>query len=246
MLVDVVLYGGEAEILKCRLDHMKADLTVIVEGDRTFTNEWKGWTFDDVWDDLREYHDRLVFHGIRSPEFSDPWANEAHQRNTAQDVLFDLDLFDDAIVALFDTDEIPDPVILREKPGVYGWLMAKYQMSVFWFQRKELTGVSAPWGWLRGQDLEQVRKRRGLHETMDAGFHLSSFGSYEDVMTKWRGFAHTELWRHDMPEWVLHCWENGRAIDNAEWLEQTAEMNAAFPEYLKAMRGPSHWYRRRP
>jgi len=245
MLVDVVLYGGEKEMLKCRLDHMQADLTVIVEGDRTFTNEWRGWTFDEAWDELSEFHGRLVFQGVRSPEFADPWANEAHQRNQAIDVLFDLDLFDDTIVALFDTDEIPDPTILREKPGVYGWLMAKYQMSLFWFQRKELTGVSAPWSFLRGKDLQQVRQQRGLHETMNAGFHLSSFGNYEDVMRKWAAFAHTELWRHDMAEWVAHCWEEGRAIDNAEWLEQRDNLDPALPQYLRDFKAPNWWYRRR-
>lgn len=245
MLVDVVLYGGENDLLRARLDHMDADLTVIVEGNRTFTNEWRGWTFDKLWDDLGDYQSRLVFQGVRSPEFVDPWANEAHQRKQAHDVLTDLNLPDDAVIALFDADEFPDPVFLRERPGVFGWLMAKYQMSLFWFQRKELTGVSAPWGWLRGRDLQEVRKARGLYETVEAGFHFSSFGDVQTLLDKWAGFAHTEFWRPDMSEWILHCWENGRAIENSEWLVEETALNPKFPDYMSNFRGPAHWYRRR-
>ena len=246
MLVDVIQYGGEADLLEARLDHMQADYTIVVEGDHTFTNEFKGWLFDEVYPSLEAYHSRLVFQGVRSPKFDDPWANEAHQRNQAHDVLVDLNLPDDAVIALFDTDEFPDPEVLRGKPGVYGWLMAKYQMSLFWFQRKELTGVSAPWSWLRGRDLEQVRKARGLHDTVDAGFHFSSFGNVERLLEKWSGFAHTEFWRPDMEEWILHCWENGRAIENAEWLVEDAGLNPRFPDYMSDLMGPAHWYRRRP
>jgi hypothetical protein len=244
MLVDLVLYGGEADLFKARLGYVDADVTIVVEGDHTFTNKPKGFLFENV-DDLGWHEDRIIFHGVKSPGFSDPWANEAHQRNAARQVLESLDLGGDAIVGMFDADEFPDPEYIRAHSEPLGWNMAKYQMSLYWFQRKELNGVSAPWWWLSGKDLDEFRRGRDSYRMADAGLHFSSFGSKDEVLRKWTGFSHTEFLRPDMPEWVSHCWDNGVTIEGGITLEESEQLDLGLPDYMLELKGPAHWYRRR-
>jgi hypothetical protein len=245
LLVDLVLYGGEADMLKARLPYLNAEATIVVEGTHTFTGKPKALTFERVWDELTDYHDRLVYVPVKSPGLSDPWQNEAHQRNQAHGALSKLDMPGDTVVGMFDADEFPDPEYLRARPQPLGWNMTKYQMSLYWFQRKELNGVSASLGWLHKRDLDRVRRDRALYEVADLGLHFSSFGTFDEVMHKWTGFSHTELVRPDMPKWVAHCWHEGRAIDNGEWLTEEEPLNPSFPPYMLQLNGPVHWYRRR-
>ena len=245
MLVDLVLYGGERDLFEARLDHVEADLTIVIEGDHTFTNKPKGYRFEEVQDTFDHQHN-ILFHGVKSPQYSDPWANEAHQRNEAQQVLERLDLDPDTIIGMFDADEFPDPVFLRENPQPLGWFMAKYQMSLYWLQRKELNGVSASWRHVQGKDLDLFRRRRDAYQMVDAGFHFSSFGSKDEVLHKWTGFSHTEFLRPDMPDWVAYCWENGVTIEGGLMLPESEELDENLPEFMKAGKGPAHWYRKRP
>jgi hypothetical protein len=147
---------------------------------------------------------------------------------------------------MFDADEFPDPDYIRAHAEPLGWNMAKYQMSLYWFQRKELNGVSAPWWWLRGKDLDEFRRGRDSYRMADAGLHFSSFGSRAEVLGKWTGFSHTEFLRPDMAEWVSHCWENGVTIEGGLTLDESEQLDPRLPDYMLELRGPTHWYRRRP
>jgi hypothetical protein len=241
MLVDVVLYGGELDLLRVRLDYLQADETIVVEGDRYFTNEWKGFSFRDVQDEFPG----VRYWPVTSREYSDPWRNEFHQRSDAHYLLQQLSLPDDAIVGLFDADEIPDRDLIRATPELSAWWMEKFQGSAFWYQQTELTGVSGAWRYLQGANLADVRRARNSLPALRGGFHLSSFGTLEETVSKWNGFSHQELNRPNMAEWVENCWVSGRAIENGIHMTEVDEMPERMPAYIRERRGPEHWYRRR-
>jgi len=243
MLVDVVLYGGELDLLKARMDYLQADYTVVVEGNYQFAGQFKGWTLADhvnMWMDKR-----LVYCPVESLQSGNAWENEFHQRNAAMDCLRQLPLEEHTVVGLFDTDEFPNRELLLSEPRVTSWMMRKHQGSAFWYQQDELTGVSGPWEMIRNSDLAGLRKSRHLLPHVEAGFHLSSFGTLDETRSKWQGFSHQELKRPDMDEWVEQCWRDGRAIENGAWLHELDVMPDDMPEYVRGEHGPQHWYRKR-
>lgn len=242
MYVDVVLYGGEFDLLKARLKSLNADVTVVVEGDRQFRGQYKGWTLEDRLDELPG---NVVYLPIASTEFPNPWHNEYHQRNAPMDELRKMNLPDDAVVGWFDADEFPDPQHLQEAEGLSAWRMAKHQLSAFWFQQYELTGITGSWKHIADSDMAQMRRVRDRLPKINAGYHLSSFGTLADTIQKWEGFSHYELWRPDMESWVTHCWSNGVAIENGQDLTQVDKLPDDFPQYLRDRKGPPHWYRGR-
>ena len=246
MLVDVVNYGGEFDVLLARLDCLDADVTVLVEGDRQFQGQVKGWTFEERRDEVPEnFTDRLWHVAVKSAQDSNPWVNEAHQRDAAIATLQDLDLPGDAIMGVFDVDEFPDPNLIRMQSEITAWNMSKFQMSLYWYQQDELTGFSGAWDYLRGQSFQQLRMRRNGLPAFKAGFHFSSFGDLAETLRKWDGFSHTELKRANMGAWVEQCWREGRAIENGQLLQERNYLDEDFPKFMLELDGPSHWYRRR-
>lgn len=248
MLVDVVLYGGEVDLLKARLETVKADKTIIVEGDKHFTGQHKGWSFLDnnVEHDIQKHIHRVHYLPVSSSAASNAWFNEKSQRDAVTPFLDALQLPDDAIVGFFDVDEFPNFDLMRNQQTVNSWLMAKYQMSLFWFEWEELTGVSGPWREMKKRSFHDWRLARNSVTPIREGFHFSSFGSVDEVTRKWLGFSHTEFRRENMREWVINCWENGRALQSSALLREESRLNDSFPAYMLNRRGPHHWYRKRP
>jgi hypothetical protein len=232
LLVDVVLYAGEREMLDARRDILQADLTVVVEGDRTFTG--KSRTVEPL---------TGVVHCVTASALhADPWENEWAQRRYGLKVLEGYGVPDDAVVGFFDVDEIPDPDLLRACNRVSVWDMAKYQMSLAWYQQDEMTGISALYGQVKNRDVAELRRRRHELPKIRGGYHLSSFLPLDRVLEKWEGFSHQELVRADMRGWVRHCWENGIAIENGEPLTESEPRG--IPARL--FDGPDYWRRVAP
>ena len=236
MLVDVVTYSGERDLLLARLDILQPDVCVVVEGNHTFTGRPKRWTFP-----LNPV-EGVTFVPHDSPRLPNAWDNEFAQRRAGMHAAKQLDLPDDAIVGFFDVDEFPDPDVIRENREITAWRMAKYQMSLWWYQQYELTGVSGSWGLLKGEDIPTLRQRRASLPQVTAGWHYSSFLSRGDTLTKWLGFSHTELVRPNMAEWVEHCWFTGLAIESGAELVEEDEK----PDHPARMwEGPEFWQRKR-
>ena len=236
MLVDVVTYAGERDLLLARLDVLQPDICVVVESDHTFTGKPRRLTF------LDDPVEGVAYVQHTSPRFPNPWANEFAQRNEGMKAAQMLNLDGDDIVGFFDVDEFPDPDVIRELSEVTAWRMAKYQMSLWWFQQYELTGVSGRWADLQGEDVASLRQRRASLPEVTAGWHYSSFFSKEDTLAKWLNFSHTELVRPNMDEWVEHCWLCGLAIESGAELYQEEEKG----DHPKRMwEGPDFWQRKR-
>lgn len=235
MLVDVVTYSGERDLLLARLDILQPDVCVVVEGNATFTGKPKRFTFQD------NPVEGVTFVPHFSPAHGDPWLNEYAQRDAGHYAVSKLEVPGDAVVGFFDVDEIPDPEQIRNLHALTVFKMAKYQASVYWFEFDELTGVAGPWHAWKDRSVSEVRRNRALLPVSHSGWHFSSMMSKIDLLAKWSGFSHTEFWRPDMEGWVRHCLDNGLAIQNGHALQQVDD-----PQIPQAMfDGPDYWYRRK-
>ena len=175
MLVDLVAYSGESEMLQARLEHMSADLTVVYESRRSFTG------FDKEVSDLTGLENVLHF-VVDGGTHANPWANEFLLRREAFDYLLGLGLPGDAIVAVCDVDEFPNLELLRPELSV--WNMSKFQMSARWFQKPEHASQSGELKNFAGQDIVQIKQTRDRLPVIEGGWHLSSFFDLQGLLVK--------------------------------------------------------------
>ena len=231
MLVDFVCYSGEAEMLQARLEHMNADLTIVYESTKSFTGLEK--TVSDL-----SGLDNVLHLVVRGGNDADPWVNEYAFRRTAFKYLLDLELPDDAILAVCDVDEFLNFDLIRPELSV--WSMFKYQMSARWFQQVEWASLSGELKHFRGKDIIDLIKTRQTMPFINGGWHLSSFLTLEDLQQKWRNFSHQELVRENMDEWVEHCWLTGKAVENGVSMIQMDNLDN-IPAAL--LDGPEFWFR---
>lgn len=239
MLVEVLMYAGEREMLEARMKTLDADLTIVVEGTKTFTGIPRTYGKPKL---PKQLESKIIYLPFDKQPGGNAWENEYAQRRAGFVLLEALELADETVVGLFDVDEIPCPTRIRETTEISAWNMAKYQLSARWYQQHELTGVSGLLGQLRGMDVSELRNRRGSLPTINAGWHLSSFMDEERLKAKWAGFSHQELVRNNMGDWVSECWHEGKAVENGvPMLEQ--EGFGDIP--VAVLEGPSYWLRGR-
>lgn len=239
LLVEVVMYSGERDMLEARLKTLNTDLTIVVEGTKTFTGKPRTYGKPKL---PKELASKIIYLPVDKQPSNDPWQNEYAQRQAGFVLLQALELSDDTVIGLFDVDEIPCPTRIREVTEINAWNMAKYQLSARWYQQHELTGISGLLGQLRDKDASQIRNSRGSLPVINAGWHLSSFMDEERLKAKWAGFSHQELVRNNMDDWVSECWREGKAVENGiPMLEQSD-----FGDIPQAvLEGPAFWLRGR-
>lgn len=129
-----------------------------------------------------------------------PWEREHQQRNAVYALKAGLD--PDDLLLLTDADEFVDPAALPQileatESGPVKLRMAMYACGTRWRNPGLWKHAAA----CRVRDLpekpsEQLRSVRSFPGIDDAGWHLSFFGSDEDVDAKLRAFAHED---HDTP-----------------------------------------------
>jgi len=245
MLVDCVFFGGELEMLKGRLYTLSSfvDKFVIVEGEYQFQNQYKGFTLDENLSLLDAYADKVIYYKSTSLMSDDPWANENHQRRGFETVLNDMALSAHDLVTICDVDEWWSISDIHNTTRVSTMNSMKYNMSLHWFHKREQTGVIAEWGFLKGKDVDHVRRhmRHTFPEVFDS-FHYTSMGSYEYLLNKMKGYAHKEFNVDGIDAALLDQWTTGHFYgERFEEVDFTDET----PEYVKKYMFPKEWYRKR-
>lgn len=241
-IVDAVTFGGELDMLEGRLRSVDADRVFIVEGTHTFTNNEKGLILEANQSRFAEFWDRIEYVPVQSALNDNAWQNEYHQRSQLTQALTKAKLHSDDVVGIFDVDEWPDVDMMRDQDGPLAWRMQKFQMSFHWFQQVELTGVSARWSDLADGDVDRFRWSRHNLTAVDAGFHFSSFGVYDDLVLKMNSFAHQEL--RKTGDWLTKCFTEGLAVENGQAMNEV-DLLDVFPDWVKNHEAPESWYRRR-
>lgn len=108
MIYDVLIYNGEAEVLKIHLQELwpVVDRFVIVEATRSFKGHPKPAYFREQKQDFTQYLPKIWHHVVTDmPDADDPWCREHWQREAARSFLSMLRADDTVILA--DADEVP-------------------------------------------------------------------------------------------------------------------------------------------
>jgi len=249
VIVDAITFGGELDMLEGRLATKfdDVDLFVIVEGDLMYANQPKGYLFEENYDRFKRFESKIIYGKIDSLRSKDAWANDYHQRGSLTILVNQLNLEDDDIVIVCDTDEWYDTKQVEQIDNVVAFNMPKYHMSLHWYHKHEVTGIAGRYKFLRGKNLNDERWKRLEFNIVTGGYHFTSMGDLGYLIRKVRGFAHQELVFDGLDEELKHCWVYGHDLARVGGQYfQEIDFDDSFPKWVTERRFPNGWYRKRP
>ena len=219
------------------------DRFIITESDHHFQNQPKGYVLEQNWDRFVRFHDKITYVQVKSELSEDPWVNEIQQRRAAEPILQDMGLDDGDVITVCDVDEWWDPALFPDDREVVAFNMQKFNMSLHWYHKHELTGVGGRWSYFNGRNLDS--ERRGMRHTFPAitgGVHLTTMGDVDNAIRKMSGYAHNEYNDGTLEQATVDCWENahfyGEQFTEVEFDEFT-------PAWIRNHKFPADWYRRK-
>ena len=244
MLIDCVFFGGELEMLKGRLATLgkHVDKFIIVEGEYQFQNQHKGFILEQNKEFISGYEEKIIYYKPESLLSNDPWANEKHQRRAFEDVLNGLNLSGNDLVTICDVDEWWSINDINNTKKVSTMNSKKFNMSLHWFHKREQTGVISQWDFIKGKDVDEVRRhqRHTFPEVFDS-FHYTSMGSYEYLLNKMKGYAHSEFNVEGIDEQLYDQWANGHFYGE-RFVE--VDFDETTPKWVSEHRFPKEWYKK--
>jgi len=212
-IVDCFIFYNEFDLLKYRLSVLYdvVDRFVIVEATHTFTGHEKPLYFKENLAMFSQFSDKIIHVIVRNIPYKYPnincekgeqWTNESFQRDRIDDGIQRVKLAKDDVITITDLDEIPDPRLLStiKKNNIalriYSLEMDMYYYNLncrvtgeIWRHPKIMTygtycELGASCSELRFYDCEALAS---------GGWHLSYFGSVEQIQNKIMNFSHQEF-----------------------------------------------------
>jgi beta-1,4-mannosyl-glycoprotein beta-1,4-N-acetylglucosaminyltransferase len=218
MIIDCFTFFNELDILEGRLEYLydTVDYFVIVEADITHSGAAKPMKYAE---NIRRYHkysNKILYMPVSidpcqynldyRPATFEPtapqWSVENLQRNHIAKALA---LFpDDAVVSISDADEIPSKSAIEQAKNILGGKTEAYclEQEVFYYNFRQMTIT----GWIPGALVTNRHAKRvtpqgvrnaamwgQLPRISYGGWHLSCWGSPEDISYKIVNFAHQEF-----------------------------------------------------
>ena len=110
-IYDCFSYFDEDFLLEIRLNILNdyIDKFVIVEGDRTWQNNYKGFNFNI--EKFSKFKSKIIYLKVKDlPNGDNPWLRENYQRNYILNGIKDSK--DDDLIIISDLDEIPNPKVI--------------------------------------------------------------------------------------------------------------------------------------
>lgn len=248
MLIDAITFGGELDMLEARLNSVEADIHVIVEGELMYANQYKGYLLEENWERFKQFHKKIIYTPIKSLGYGNAWANDYHQRSQLTRIVKKLNLSDDDIVSVCDTDEFYEKTKIENIENVSAYDMPKYHMSLHWYHKNELTGFVGRYKDLHNCDLNNLRWQRQSLPKIQNGWHLTSMGTLDYLIKKVRGFAHQELIFDELDKELEHCWTYGHDLSrvSSDVFKEIELEEANYPQWILDKKAPEIWYRKRP
>jgi len=234
VIFDCFTFFDELDLLELRLQILApvVDRFVICEAPFTFRGTPKPLHFQNAMHRFEPWREKIVHLVYERPISSDPWENEFGQRNRLIDGLHESS--PDDLILIGDCDEIPDPRNVARRPVASRILAHRQRFSIGYVNRISRVvwvGTRA----IARRDIEAygsintVRQQpESETETVDGGWHFSSFGG-ADVMGKKRAaYSHVEYgipYYADRRRLEVEC----ASENEAEWVP----LDESFPGPLR-------------
>jgi|APCry1669189768_1035252.scaffolds.fasta_scaffold00372_13 hypothetical protein len=205
-IIDTTLFWNEFDILELRLathyDHV--DKFVIVECDRTYSGDYKGFRLEPHLDRYSKWMDKIDYIKVEnSPTHTNPWDNEHWQRDNMK--LGWSDVNPEDVIHISDLDEIVRPEAFEfmrtTDYSFYGLYMPAFYFKFNYVDTKPDWHYKV-WGRAyRGFQVAPHKMRyMGSHEVPGktinlhhAGWHFGWLGDETFAKTKIKSFSHNEI-----------------------------------------------------
>jgi beta-1,4-mannosyl-glycoprotein beta-1,4-N-acetylglucosaminyltransferase len=247
-----MLINTELEWLEIRMGQMadQVDYFVIIESDKTFTDQAKPLYVRENWDKFKKYHHKMILHtlDIEGVEFENTWAREAFSRNAMYDQVIpelegEQEAFQGDVILVSDVDEIPRPDVIKalrncDFPQEVTLHTKMYYYGFQWQQRADWAHPQATYYNLDKTILpDDLRSTHNGADVFNAGWHCSyCFPTVEEMVTKIKSFSHTEMDREEFTDKdkIVARVRNGKDMfDREEEHFDRVEDNPDVPEFLR-------------
>lgn len=247
MIIDSVLYNGEADMLEFRMKYLwdSVDCFVVVQADHTFSGKKKNLANFEKFEWAQE---KTIFSSLSCEPYSNPWLNETNLRNSIMQPCQGFSNSD--IIMLSDCDEVPThEAIDTALKHSNLWPMTFDQTIVFY----NLSNVNkSPWGgtiistlgYARNIGMQPLRKSREQNKVIrNGGFHFSYFGGAEAVREKIESFSHQELNKPEFTDMenIKHSLDNAKSLFGEE-NENTYKVGRDFYPSDMIKLFPERWW----
>ncbi len=197
MIYDCFTFFNELDLLEIRLEELWdiVDIFVIVEGNKTFSGNYKELFFEENKEKFTKYISKIRHIVVTdSPETTDPWIRETYQRNSIIKGIEDAKENDYIIIS--DVDEIPKANTVKNiinkinKPLVFEQTLSYYHLNNTgkkWYgsiisKKKDFNTPQI----IRDQ-------RNSFNKIINGGWHFSWIGNSNNLIYKLDSFSHQEL-----------------------------------------------------
>ncbi len=213
-IYDIFPYYAESMIADIRRRSVPADVTVVIEGNQTFSGIPKGFDYPYS-SDVR--HVKVT----DWPKTTSPWQIEEYQENSALKVILK-DLKDDDLVIASDCDEIPNfKTILMLKdtlnfsmPAVrlrmthHKFFFNRYQKEMDWPHAGVCTGAM-----FKQRNFTGIRRWHLSPVVPDGGWHFYGMGDDQELKRKFQSTSH---FCEPSAQEIISKLENGWSLIDAE------------------------------
>jgi beta-1,4-mannosyl-glycoprotein beta-1,4-N-acetylglucosaminyltransferase len=245
MIIDCILYNGEAECLDIRLYELAGvvDHLLVLEAAETFTGRFKPLNAK-----LHNGQGYVIYAALTTPFVTDdPWQREAHQRNAMLDRLLILEPADADIILIGDADEIPSASAVEAavKHAAKGIQVAFDQTLTTYYinnvcQNMRWRGTQAVrFDYLKRVMPQGVRdfRNHAPYVVENGGWHWSSLVLDNPVgrlTAKIQAFSHQEVNRPEVlnPDNIRRRVMAGQDIQGRTDVQFKVEPNTPLPRYV--------------
>lgn len=211
-IIDAFIFYNELDLLKYRLELLNeyVDYFIIVESTKTFMYKDKPLLFNQNKSEFSKFSDKIIHIIVDDmPSNTNPWNNEAHQRNCIMRGIHRLNLTNDDVILISDVDEIVHPAFLHAvKYGNFTVNTCNLEMNFYYYNLHTLN--KSKW-WFplalsyssllhhsSKQSLHDIRINKPFMRVRDCGWHLSYFGDINYIRNKIQTFSHQEFNTEDI------------------------------------------------
>ena len=256
-IYDCFSYWDEDLLLEARLNIMNdfVDYFVIVEGNRTWQNNFKKLRFN--LNKFKQFKDKIIYIPVEDmPDGDNPYERENFQRNCISRGIKEADDLD--LIIISDLDEIPNPLSIKKfnqsmRYAVFEQKLFYYKFNLqsisqqYWYGSRICVKkyLKSP-QWLRDlkfkkRPIWRIDKLRLNNILEDGGWHFCNLKTPNDLLYKYKNLCETND-PYNFNEKIDEKYLNVNEIENRVKLGldiigrneiyKVKELNEEFPEYL--------------
>ena len=256
-IYDCFSYWDEDLLLDLRLNILNAyvDFFVIVEGNKTWQNNFKKLKFDK--NKFKKFEHKIIYIPVEDlPDGKDPYKRENYQRNAISRGL--AKATDDDLVIISDLDEIPNPNVIQNFKKIMRFAVFKqnhyyYKFNLrseknpFWYGSRICVKryLKSP-QWLRDLKFKKrpfwrLDKLRLNNILEDGGWHFCNLKKPNDLLYKYQNLCETNdpiHFKEKIDEKYLKLNEIAQRVNKGEDIIgrddkfKKSNLDNTYPEYL--------------